>query len=147
MGARGLIRSRPSSSQSSELSRIPNFTETMALSPVSVIPHAQITPSFGPVGRTGRKIASRNSTTRFTSLRSRRLNASNRSRNSAHTRDTVDRDVDPIRATDGRCADRFGSVRPSGFSAPGRHPHRAIPNFGGASIRGDRCYRIHPARP
>ena len=32
----------------------PNRTETSSLAPVSVIPQAQITPSFGPLGRTGR---------------------------------------------------------------------------------------------
>jgi hypothetical protein len=36
------------------VSRIPNRTKTSALAPVSVIPQAQITPSFGPLGQTGR---------------------------------------------------------------------------------------------
>ena len=40
--------------QSSLVSRIPRRTETSARSPFSVIPQAQITPSFGPLGRTGR---------------------------------------------------------------------------------------------
>ena len=53
-GSPRLVRSRPSSSQSSLVSRIPNRTETSARSPFSVIPQAQITPSFGPLGRTGR---------------------------------------------------------------------------------------------
>ncbi len=48
------MRSRPSSTQSSLASRAPNRTETSSLLPFSVIPQAQITPSFGPLGRTGR---------------------------------------------------------------------------------------------
>lgn len=48
------VRSRPSPSQSSLVSRIRNRTETSARSRFSVIPQAQITPSFRPLGRTGR---------------------------------------------------------------------------------------------
>jgi integrase/recombinase XerD len=47
-------RSRPSSSQSSLDSRAPSRTATSARAPSSVNPQAHMTPSFGPLGRTGR---------------------------------------------------------------------------------------------
>jgi hypothetical protein len=48
------IRSRPSSSQSSEDSRIPSVTESSTRSPSSVNPQATRTPSLGPSWRTAR---------------------------------------------------------------------------------------------